>query len=222
MTVAAAFYEGLAGRYHPIFGYWEGAVRRQEEVSERLILAEAGEGPISVLDCPTGIGTQAIERARQEAARLGAAMTFGVADFRFLDEEVEGEFDAVLSCDNSARSMRSKLRPDGLFLARISDYDLVLSERPSATMPSVSETPEGRWIYFQTWDWVDERTYTLHLFLVGEHDGRWETHHHETRCRAVLRAELAGILREAGLRNVAWQMPETSGYHQPVVTARRG
>jgi hypothetical protein len=52
--------------------------------------------------------------------------------------------------------------------------------------------------------------------------GAWETHHHETRYRAVLRAELAEILHEAGFRDVTWQTPETSGYYQPVVKARGG
>jgi glycine/sarcosine N-methyltransferase len=207
-----------------------------------------------VLDCSAGIGTQAIglalrgyevhatdvsgkaiERARQEAARFGVSMTFGVADFRSLGEQVKGEFDVVISCDNSlphmpsdedlllaAQSIRSKLRDEGLLLASIRDYDRVLRERPTATMPSMWDTPEGRRIYFQTWDWVDARTYTVHLFLVGESDGAWETHHHETRYRAVLRAELAEILHEAGFRDVTWQTPETSGYYQPVVKARRG
>jgi glycine/sarcosine N-methyltransferase len=250
---AAAFYDGLAERYHLIFEDWEGAVRRQEEVLERLICAEVGKGPVSVLDCSAGIGTQAIglalrghrvhatdvspktiERARQEAARFGVSMTLGVADFRLLEEQVEGEFDVVISCDNSlphmpgeedlllaARSIKSRLRPDGLFLASTRDYDQVLREHPNTTMPSVVDAPEGKRIYFQTWDWVDARTYTVHLFLVCESGGHWETHHHETLYRAVPRAELTGILHEAGFVDVAWQMPDESGYYQPVVTARR-
>jgi SAM-dependent methyltransferase len=254
MSGASAFYDDLADRYHLIFGDWDRAVRWQGEVLERLIRAEMGPGPLSVLDCSAGIGTQAIglalrgyevhatdvsgkaiERARQEAARFGVSMTFGVADFRSLGEQVKGEFDVVISCDNSlphmpsdedlllaAQSIRSKLRDEGLLLASIRDYDRVLRERPTATMPSMWDTPEGRRIYFQTWDWVDARTYTVHLFLVGESDGAWETHHHETRYRAVLRAELAEILHEAGFRDVTWQTPETSGYYQPVVKARRG
>jgi len=99
----------------------------------------------------------------------------------------------------------------------------VLHERPNATMPGVFDTPEGRRIYFQTWDWADDgRTYTAHLFLVGASGGGWETHHYETRYRAVLREDLAEILHEAGLRDMTWQMPDESGYYQPVVKARRG
>ena len=255
MTEAAAFYDDLADRYHLIFGDWDRAVRRQGEVLERLIRAEMGAGSLSVLDCSAGIGTQAIglalrghtvratdlspkaiERARREADRFDVSMTFGVADFRALSEQVEGAFDVVISCDNAlphlqndedlllaAQNIRSKLRDEGLLVASIRDYDQVLRERPSATMPTVFDTPEGRRIYFQTWDWAnDGRTYTVHLFLVAESGGDWETHHHETRYRAVLREELAEILHEAGFRDVAWQMPDESGYYQPVVKARRG
>jgi glycine/sarcosine N-methyltransferase len=64
--------------------------------------------------------------------------------------------------------------------------------------------------------------YTVHLFLIGESGGAWETYHHETRYRAVLREELAEILHQAGFLDVAWQMPDESGYYQPVVKARGG
>ena len=255
MSETAAFYDDLAERYHMIFGDWDAAVRRQGEALGRLIRAEMGPGPLSLLDCSAGIGTQAIglalrgyavhatdvspraiERARREADRFGVSMTFGVADFRTLNEQEAGAFDVVISCDNAlphlqseedlmlaARSIRSRLADGGLFLASIRDYDRVLRERPAATTPAVFDTPEGRRIYFQVWDWADDgRTYTVNLFLVDESGGVWETHHHETRYRAVLREELAQILREAGFREVVWRMPDESGYYQPIVTARRG
>ncbi len=249
------FYDGLSGRYHLIFSDWDRAVRWQGEALDHVILAQMGAGHRSILDCSAGIGTQAIGlalkghevhatdlspeaigRARAEARRFGVPMTFGVADFRSLGDQVEGTFDVVISCDNSlphlleeedlrlsARNIRAKLSPHGLFLGSIRDYDRVLRERPSATMPSVIDTAEGRRIYFQAWDWADDgRTYTVHLFLVGESGDGWDTQHHETRYRAVLREELTEILHEAGFQKVAWHSPEESGYYQPVVTARRG
>jgi glycine/sarcosine N-methyltransferase len=184
----------------------------------------------------TDLSPRAIERARKEAERFGVQMTFGIADFRSLRERVSGVFDVVISCDNSlphlltdedlllaAHNIGSRLREGGLLLASIRDYDSVLEEQPTATTPSIVDAPEGRRIYFQAWDWADDgRTYTVHLFLVSDSGGAWETHHHETRYRAVLRAELAGILREAGFEDIIWHMPEESGYYQPVVTARRG
>src|SRR5262245_61146029 len=96
-----SFYDDLAGDYHLIFADWDRAVAWQSEVLDRLIRAELGDRPLSILDGACGIGTQAIglarrghrvhatdispisvERALVEARRLGASLTFGVADFR--------------------------------------------------------------------------------------------------------------------------------------------
>jgi hypothetical protein len=56
---------------------------------------------------------------------------------------------------------------------------------------------------------------------VRERAGGWETHHQATVYRALLRDEWAGIVRAAGFRDVAWHLPETSGYYQPILTARK-
>ncbi len=174
-----------------------------------------GPRPASVLDCSCGIGTQAIglaklgytvhatdlspaavERAKREAASFGVSMAFGVADFRFLDTQVTGTFDVVLSCDNSlphlltdddlrqaARSMCSKLRTGGLLLVSIRDYDRILTAKPRAETPRVFDGPEGRRIVLQVWDWTaDGRGYTVHLFILrgkaqeGRKTSEWQLH----------------------------------------------
>ncbi|MGF1470195.1 MAG: class I SAM-dependent methyltransferase [Rubrobacteraceae bacterium] len=248
-----SFYDHLADSYHLIFGDWDQAVQRQGETLHELLRSQIGPGQLSVLDCSCGIGTQAIglaryehritatdsspgavARARTEASRFGVEISFGIADFRHLEEQVPGSFDAVISCDNSlphmltredllqaARSIRSKLQPGGLLLASIRDYDSIIREHPTATMPGVIGPPGRKRIYFQVWDWEDDGlTYTLHLFLVHEAADGWKTQHHETRYRAVTRSELGEVLREAGFRDVVWRMPEDTGYYQPIVTAR--
>jgi glycine/sarcosine N-methyltransferase len=181
------FYDDLADSYHLIYPDWGREVRRQGEVLDRLIRAQMGSEPLSILDCSAGIGTQA-------------------------DDEL------LLAAQN----ILSKLREDCLFLASIRDYDQILRERPSATMPSLSDSPGGKRVYFQVWEWADDgRTYTIHLFLVTGSGGRWEVQHHQTRYRAVLRAELTEILQEGGFRDVVWHMPDTSGYYQLLVMARK-
>jgi SAM-dependent methyltransferase len=115
-----AFYEALAGDYHLIFGDWPASVRWQGDTLDRLIRANLGEPPRSVLDCSCGIGTQAIglaqrgyrvhatdlspaavDRAAREARAAGVSLTVGVADLRTLATDVAGRFDVVLSCDNA-------------------------------------------------------------------------------------------------------------------------
>jgi hypothetical protein len=51
-----------------------------------------------------------------------------------------------------------------------------------------------------------------HQFILKE----WETAHHATDYRALLREEL-----EVGLTGIRWHLLEEGGWYQPLVTARR-
>jgi glycine/sarcosine N-methyltransferase len=42
-----------------------------------------------------------------------------------------------------------------------------------------------------------------------------------TRYRAGLRGELDSVLEESGFSEIGREMPDRSGYYQPVVSARR-
>lgn len=251
----ATFYDRLAVDYHFIFEDWDRSVVRQGDVLDRLIRAEADAPPTTVLDCSCGIGTQAIglaqrgyrvhatdlspasvARARHEAERLGAELTFGVADLRALAAQVEGTFDVVLTCDNplphlltddelrrAAHGMAAKVRPGGLLLASIRDYDRIVRDRPRVEAPRVIDGPEGRRVVFQVWDWAEDgRSYRLGLFIVRQEGGGWETIHHAAVYRPLLRVELGRALSAAGLSGVRWHPPEATGYHQPIVTVRKG
>jgi SAM-dependent methyltransferase len=182
----------------------------------------------------TDVSPVAVERAQREAARLGVPLTTGVADLCALDA-VEGSFDVVLSCDNAvphllgdddlrraAHGMWSKLREGGLLVVSIRDYDDLIAQKPRAELPRVFDRPEGRQIAFQVWDWAENApTYTLHQFIVGETDGAWQTHHEATVYRALLRSELAEIVRGVGFHEVGWHPTEQTGYYQPILTARK-
>lgn len=184
----------------------------------------------------TDLSPTAVARAGREAGSFGVPLTTGVADLRALTTQVAGLFDVVLACDNAlphlladddlllaVRQMAAKLRPGGLLMASIRDYDRLVLERPRALMPNVLDGPEGRRIIFQTWDWrADGRAYLLHHFILRETADSWETLHAATEYRALLRDELTAILREAGFTDVRWHFPADSGYFQPIATARRG
>ncbi len=183
----------------------------------------------------TDLSAEAVERARREAAGFGAHLTFGVADVLQLDAQVNGQFDVVLSFDNAlahfltdsdlqtaVRSMAAKTAPGGLWLASIRDYDRLLQDRPRSTQPQIVETPDGRRISFQVWDWLgDGRSYTLNHYTVKQAGDGWDTNCRVTQLRAWRRAELTLILNQAGLSDIQWHPPESSGFHQPVVSARK-
>ena len=115
-----AFYDDLAEDYHLVYRDWRRSVRWQGEGLDRLIRAQLGDRPATILDCSCGIGTQAIglalhghtvhatdisaraiERARREATAFNVDLTLAVADMREIAEVMPGTFDVVLSCDNS-------------------------------------------------------------------------------------------------------------------------
>jgi glycine/sarcosine N-methyltransferase len=182
----------------------------------------------------TDLSPVSVERARREARAWGVAIAFGVADLRDLADQVGGTFDAVLSCDNAlphlldddlrraARGLFAKLRPGGLLIASIRDYDAILADPPRTTLPNVIDGPEGRRIVFQVWDWAeDRRSYVLNLFVVRQAGGGWQTNCFETTYRALRRDELSKVLAEAGFEQIGWGLPEISGFFQPLVTARR-
>lgn len=245
------FYEGLASHYHLVYGdRWDEAVESQGAALDRLIrtLRPAAH---DVLDCSCGIGTQAIglarlgyhvhgtdlsprsiDRARREAARLGAHLTFDVADFREL-AQVTGEFDVVISCDNSIphlmsdddilqalRAMRAKLRPGGLLLISIRDYDRGMVERPAIGPTLLITGPPRRvMVRLHDWDGADSRLHTVRFLVLTEAATGWTVDQHSVRYRAITMGSLSEIARAAGFDNVNWHSGDQIGYHQPVMTA---
>ncbi len=177
----------------------------------------------------------AVARARREAERRGVELALSVADFRDLGRVFQDRFDAVISIENALphlltdddllralRSIHGVLRPGGVFVASIRDYERVAAERPSGTVPVTYREPGGRRVYFQTWEWVPgRREYGFTVFLLEERGGTWSTRSFSSRYRALLQAELDGLLDEAGFADRRWHAPEETSYHHPIVTARR-
>ena len=249
------FYNGLSVLYRHNMGWdWKSTMRAEGATLDRTLTGIMGRpGPYRLLDCSCGIGTQAIglailghsvhatdlsptsiDCARAEAEELGVDVSFGVADYRRLAEDVSGTFDVVLSCDNSIAhcltdadlgaalsSMKSKLEPDGLLLLSARDYGALVVDRPRFNNQHVQDRPDGRRIVFQLWDWDDDgRRYKMHQFLLRDQGGTFKIDHFETRLRALLRDELIAAVRDAGYDQVVWHSPEDTAYYQPIVTAR--
>jgi SAM-dependent methyltransferase len=250
----AEFYDALAEDYHLLFADWERSVERQGPIIDEILQARRpGRG--SLLDCACGIGTQAIGlaglgwrvhatdvsqasvlRAAREAAARGVAITTGTADMTRLAEEVRGEFDAVICCDNcvahlandaelaaTVAGMRARLAPGGVALVTLRDYDALRVTRPVFAGQRFHPGPGGMRVVLQVWDWdADGRGYLGHHFLLREGPGGWTTHHRTARFRALLREEVEAVLRRGGFTGLRWHAPADTGYHQPAVTALRG
>jgi SAM-dependent methyltransferase len=181
------------------------------------------------------VSPQAIERARVESRRRGLDLSLYVADMLQLSNIPESDFDAVICMDNAlphfscdedlaraASEVRAKLRPGGIFVASIRDYDRLIEERPVVQGPAFYSDAGRRRVVFQLWDWMDERRYAFHLYITRDTPAGWQTYHGVSAYRAVLREELAGILHGAGFANVRWLLPAESGFYQPMVLCAQG
>jgi glycine/sarcosine N-methyltransferase len=182
----------------------------------------------------TDISPGAIQKAQAERAKLGLPVELAVADMRSL-EGVSGPFDAVLSFDNSIAhltteadlafalsSILSMLRPGGVFLGSMRDYDQARLDRPTGTMPRRIVDHLGERVYVQTWDWSeDARYYELRLFVVKRSGENWNARPLETLMRAYTRAEITTELEKTGFASSEWVFTGQSGYYQPVLVARK-
>ena len=195
--------------------------------TQALGLAKLG---FRVTGCDVSVG--AIERARQEASRRGLELRLSVANMLDLAGLEDSGFDAVICIDNAlphlendeqliqaATQIRKKLRPNGLFMASIRDYDHLIKERPVVQVPSFYSDQGHRRIVFQIWDWLDERRYIFHLYITREIANEWKTFHTDATYRVVLRDELTATLRQTGFINARWLLPAESGFYQPVILA---
>lgn len=247
------FYDELASDYHLVYPDWDASIQRQGEALDRLIRDRHPQA-IDVLDCSCGIGTQALglalrgyrvhgtdisekslERARNEAARIGAEVSFSVCDFRDLSP-VAGSFDVVISCDNAIphllsdadlskafKSMRSKLRAGGLMVISVRDYDQALIDRPATALPLITQGPPRQiLVRLHDWDAPDSPMYTVNLLVLTEGHEGWSIAHHSARYRALRRQTITGAVQDSGFTEVTWYTPDQVGFYQPVMTAVNG
>lgn len=254
MDSVKKFYDDLADDYHLIFEDWDASMRHQSNILDEIVknYFDQSRQNIKIFDCSCGIGTQAIGlallgyivhatdlspsaviRAEQEAKRLNANLSFGVADFRSLNQ-VEGKYNIVISCDNSLphlldeaglhktlRNIWEKLNDGGLFLASIRDYDQLLQEKPQSTFPTVYDDDKGKRIVFQIWNWEENNIYTLEHFIIKKYGDELTASSRSTKYRAMMRSEISNLLSKIGFTDIIWHLPEETGYYQPIVTARK-
>ena len=196
--------------------------------TQAIGFAQAGH-PVVASD----LSPAAVARARREAESRRLDISFAVSDMTSLAEIAEANFDVVVALDNAlphlselqlkqaAMSMSGKLRPGGVLIASIRDYDQLIVERPTVQGPSFYGVAGNRRIVHQVWDWLDNERYAVHLYITVEDNGRWRSHHFASEYRCLLRSELTAALHNAGLEPVRWLMPNESGFYQPIVIAKK-
>lgn len=178
------------------------------------------------------ISSEALAEARRRASDRNLSLSFLQADFCRLSDTFRDGFDIVIAMDNAlphmltsedlrsaVESMVGQVRPGGLFVASIRDYDALLNSRPSYSPPYIHKTQMGQRVSFQTWEWEDDR-YKLIQYIIEDGDNL-SVQRFPCAYRATRRAELTDFLYTAGCRNVEWLRPETTGFYQPIVVGMK-
>ena len=173
-----------------------------------------------------------LAEAEKRAGERGVSIRFAWADFRHLEDVFSETFDIVIAMDNAlphmltqedleraVKSMAGRVRPGGLFVASIRDYDQLLEEKPPCSKPYIHKIENRKRVSFQTWDWSGDH-YHLTQYIIE--DGPFlEIGKYESEYRAVKREELTSLLYQAGFKQVTWMFTEKTGFYQPVVAAVR-
>jgi SAM-dependent methyltransferase len=248
----AQFYDGLADTYHALYPDWHSAAMAQGAALHRLLsrlrrdpadivdvacgigTQLVGLASLGHRVCGADISARAVQRARRECAAAGVPSALVVADMRRLP--LTGSCaDAVICADNALphlladndvlaalTEMCRVLRPGGTVIITTRDYDRVLADPPSTTLPQVFRSGGCRIITFQLWTWREATDiYDLEHFQVHEGpDGFRTTERRTTAYRAYTRAALTGLASAAGLQDITWRTPGETDFFQPVMTAR--
>ena len=184
--------------------------------------------PVTASDISDG----ELAEARQRAEKSGVRIRFEHADFCTLSEAFSEQFDIVIAMDNAlphmltaealgkaAGSIIGQLRPGGIFVASIRDYDSLLTSRPPYSPPYIHKTDNGQRISFQTWAWENEN-YRLTQYIIEDEESL-RVSKFDCEYRATRREELTKLLVAGGCREAIWKFPEETGFYQPIVVARR-
>ena len=173
-----------------------------------------------------------LAEARVRAKKNSVEIRFEHADFCALSETFSEQFDIVIAMDNAlphmltkealtaaVRSIVGQLKPGGLFVASIRDYDSLLMSKPPYSPPYIHRTDRGQRVSFQTWEWKGEN-YQLTQYIIDDEDdlgiGKFECEYRATR-----RDELTELLLSCGCSEAVWRFPEETGFYQPIVTAKK-
>lgn len=228
-------YDEIASLYHLIYPDWDDAIKMQSRAYFDVATHILDGVPDRVLDVSCGIGTQAlglaglgckvvasdlspgaVARARQEAEDRGVSISFEVSDMTDCFRTHGGDFDVVLSADNSVPHLRSDdvklavanmrrcLRPGGLVLIGIRDYQ-PHEQRSTGQVFSYGTREFGkhRYVIFQTRDWKDN-SYDVGMYFVREMtaDSAAEVVSGKSRYHAIAVDDLISILQDVGFEQV--------------------
>ncbi|MCL4236780.1 MAG: methyltransferase domain-containing protein [Anaerolineae bacterium] len=201
----------------------------REHGVQTVLDASCGPGTQSVALAGLGFTVTAADpsagllaRARQLAAENGVEeqIAFVQSDFHHLLSHVSGPFDAVITKGNAIpHLLRDEqieeallifyelLRPGGLLLIGMRDFESLLDDRPRLLPGQVHDGPEEQVITFDVWDWDDGPPVTViyNRFIVRGGGTAYRVSKYPVKYRALTTAEVEVVLSEVGFEYLSTQ-----------------
>ena len=172
-----------------------------------------------------------LAEASARGKKNGVDVRFEHADFCALSDTFSEQFDIVIAMDNAlphmltsvalesaVKSITARVRPGGIFVASIRDYDSLLEKKPPYSPPYLHKTEKGQRVSFQTWVWCGEN-YQLTQYIIDD-EVNLQISKFVCEYRATRREEMTNLLLSSGCSEVVWKFPEETGFYQPIVVAR--
>ncbi|MBN2303411.1 MAG: class I SAM-dependent methyltransferase [Anaerolineae bacterium] len=181
--------------------------------TQAIALARLGY-TVTAADPSPGI----LARARQNTEQYGVSdkITFVQSDFQNLHNAVTGPFDAILTKGSAIPHLLQDhqieetllifyelLRPGGLLLIGMRDFEPLLEDRPRFIPGRVHDDPNEQIITFDLWDWDDGPpiTVTFNSFIVRGGGNTYRVTKHPVVFRALTAEEVEVVMSEVGFEN---------------------
>jgi SAM-dependent methyltransferase len=178
------------------------------------------------------LSARAIERLQHEARVRQLIVDGAVCDMRSVASGVSGSFDIVLAFDNSLAHLLDDndlsaafqqflrvLRPGGVFLCSVRDYDKVQRGQPSTHLYGRREYHGETFQLRQEWAWDDAMHYQATIIIERETTtGLTRELCTASRFYAIPTDRLLELMREAGFQDCR-RIDET--IYQPILIGKK-
>lgn len=158
-----------------------------------------------------------IHRARENAAATRVEVRFVTAGFDQLAKRLGQSFDALLCLGNSLphvkgpRALRSALsdfakvlRPGGLLLVQIRNFDRVMAQRERWMQPLSRQQGDEEWLFVRFYDFEsDDRVIFNLVTLYRDAQGTWQPRVRSTQLYPIRHAEMVAALTETEFSRIA-------------------
>ena len=229
----------MARQGDALVGLIEAELAQSQPLGARILDAACGIGTQTLPLAARGfrlvardLSPAAVARLQREASARRLLVDAAVANMRQVGSSLVGSFDVVLAFDNSVahlltdddlraafRQFLGALRPGGVFLCSVRDYDKVQRGEPATHSYGVREHHGERFRLRQEWSWDDLMHYRATFIIDRETpDGTVRELCIRSQFYAVPTERLLQLMRESGFQGCR-RIDQT--IYQPILVGRR-